>query len=198
MTDDQLIDRFLDGNIQAFNLLVGRWHKPIYNFTLRYLGNPEDAKDITQKTFIKVYKNIKKLKDRKKFSAWLYQIALNLCRDETKRRHRLLSIQTLEKNNHRGAMDAMPSLSEKAPNPEKQLQRSELKNILQQALNHIPEEQKIVVIMKELQGFKFTEIAEILDTPVNTVKSRMYYGLNALRKVLNQWKINKEAIHYEL
>ena len=80
MTDEQLIQKYLDGDIEAFNTLVWRWQKPIYNFTLRYFKDREHAKDATQRVFVKVFKNLKHLKDSRKFSSWIYQIALNLCK----------------------------------------------------------------------------------------------------------------------
>ncbi len=199
MTDDQLIEQFLAGNLQAFNLLVWRWQKPIYNFALRFLGNAEDAHEVTQKTFIKAYKKLHTLKDRHKFNTWLHQIALNLCRDENKRRRRrtFISLDQIEpKWQSRLEKKTLPGVE--GATVEKALQQIELQQILQQALERIPEEQRTVVILKELQGMKFTEIAELLGISVNTVKSRMYYGLNALRKILNQWNIDREAIYDDL
>ncbi len=199
MTDDQLIEQFLAGNLQAFNLLVWRWQKPIYNFALRFLGNADDAHEVTQKTFIKAYKKLHTLKDRHKFNTWLHQIALNLCRDENKRRRRrtFISLDRIEpKWQSRLEKKTLPGIE--GATVEKALQQMELQQILQQALERIPEEQRTVVILKELQGMKFTEIAELLGISVNTVKSRMYYGLNALRKILNQWNIDREAIYDDL
>ncbi len=190
MTDAQLIQQYLAGDVQAFNMLVWRWQKPVYNFILRYLGREEDAKDLTQKTFIKAYKNLRNLKDHRKFASWLYQIALNLCRDEQKKKRPNFSLESINENHH--------LLTVSARNPEQNLQRTELAILLQKALNLIPEEQRTVVILKEFQGFKFAEIAELLDIPVNTAKSRMYYGLNALRKILNQWHIDLEALYHDL
>jgi len=82
--------------------------------------------------------------------------------------------------------------------PDTDFEKQELGVILHQALNKINEEQRIVVIMKEYEGFKFREIAEMLQISENTVKARMYYGLNALRKILEKWNINQETVRYEL
>lgn len=200
MTDDQLIGRFLGGDVEAFNTLMWRWQKPIYNFVLRYLGNIEDAKDITQRSFIKAYKNLRYLKDPRKFSSWLYQIALNLCKDESKSRYKQSrsSLDMLQEESNFDISNETDDSAFKPHSPERTLQRVELRALLERALKQIPEEQKTVVIMKEFQGLKFVEIAEILDLPVNTVKSRMYYGLHALRKILDKWEIDLEAIHDEV
>jgi RNA polymerase sigma factor (sigma-70 family) len=90
------------------------------------------------------------------------------------------------------------SSSQRSDNPERQLQQSELSEMLQQALMELNEEQREVVIMKEYEGLKFREIAEVLNISENTVKSRMYYGLDGLRKILERKQINKDTIGYEL
>ena len=97
-------------------------------------------------------------------------------------------------------MDALPQhpISEDVlANPDQQVQQNDLESILQLALKQIPAEQRIVVIMKEYEGLKFREIADILDEPENTVKSRLYYGLKKLRTLFEQWNIELEALRYE-
>ena len=97
-------------------------------------------------------------------------------------------------------MDALPkhpAAESLIANPDRQIQQSQLGSILQLALNQLPAEQRIVVIMKEYEGLKFREIAEILEEPENTVKSRMYYGLKKLRTLFEQWNIELEALRYE-
>lgn len=200
MTDEQLIADYLTGDVKAFNTLVRRWQKPIYNFTLQYLRDAENAKDATQRVFIKAYHNLKFLKNRKKFSSWLYQIALNLCRDETKSKYHQTT-SSLDELKETARFDVSSETEESAyqmHSPEDAMERKDLRKVLEKALDRIPAEQKEVVIMKEFQGLKFIEIAEILGLPINTVKSRMYYGLHALRKILDQWKIDREALSYEL
>ena len=198
MTDEQLIKKFLSGNISAFNTLVWRWEKNLYNFTLRYLGDREESKDICQKTFIRAYGNLHRLRDPNRFSTWLYQIAVNLCRDELKRRnrHETFSLDKLQENNNGTASPVDTKKSQ--DNPDRIVENVDLRDLLNRALQTIPAEQRVVIIMKEYQGLKFTEIAEILETSTNTAKSRMYYGLRTLRKVFKQWKINKEMLGYEV
>src|SRR5574341_818274 len=207
MTDGDLINKFLSGQntpegINAFNTLVWRWEKPVYNFILRYLGKREEARDLAQQVFIKVYRNLPRLKDRERFSPWIYQIAANLCRDTIKqnRRRQAFSLENLQEN---GVLDeaAHPGLAvlpEAALHPDRVVSRNELRDILEKALQEIPEEQRVVVVMKEYQGLKFTEIAEALGVSVNTIKSRMYYGLSALKKILAQWQIDEEVMLYDV
>lgn len=200
MTDIQLIEKFLDGEVNAFNTLVWRWEKSLYNFILRYIGNREEAKDLCQRTFIRVYKNLGRLRNPQKFSSWIYQIAVNICRDEMKRRGRnnTLSLESLQEKSN-GQTNMRPEIATASTiDPDEALLNRDLRDVLHRALGEIPEEQRLVIIMKEYQGLKFTEIAEILQTSVNTVKSRMYYGLSGLRKVFKKWKINEEMLKYEV
>lgn len=190
MTDAKLVKNFRDGDIEAFNRLVERWQQRIHRFAYRYFASHDEAKEITQKTFIRAYKKLNTLDDADKFAGWIYRIANNLCLDETKRAGRRRS----------ASMEALPDhpvAENLAANPDQQVQQSELGSILQLALKQLPPEQRIVVIMKEYQELKFREIADILDEPENTVKSRLYYGLNKLRTLFEQWNIKLENLRYE-
>ncbi|MEE4312803.1 MAG: sigma-70 family RNA polymerase sigma factor [candidate division KSB1 bacterium] len=197
MNDADLIKKYLDGDINSFNTLVWRWEKPLYNFSVRFLGDTELAKDVTQKAFIKAYKNLKGLKDPSKFSSWIYQITSNLCKDEFKsmKRHQSISLELMMENHKDHRFDLADS---SLPDPSADMNQIELEELIKRALQSIPVEQRIVIIMKEYQGLKFAEIAETLGESINTVKSRMYYGLNALRKVFNRWNINEEVLQYEM
>lgn len=190
MNDAQLVEEFRGGNMDAFNALVERWQQRIHRFAYRYFSSHDEAMEITQKTFIKAYNKLNTLEDVEKFSSWIYRIANNLCLDEMKRAGRRRSTPMEALGQH-------PAAKSIAENPDLPIQQQELGSILQQALNQLPPEQRIVVIMKEYEGLKFREIADILDEPENTVKSRMYYGLTSLRSIFEQWNIEMEALYYE-
>jgi RNA polymerase sigma-70 factor, ECF subfamily len=189
MNDSQLIEQIRSGNTGAFNHLVTRWQKPIHRFAFRYFADNNDAADITQKTFIKAYQSLDSLQDTDKFSSWIYRIASNLCIDETRRNGKQKS----------SPLESWIESSEVAAvnTPETKLEKNELGKLMQKALLAIPYDQRTVIILKEYEGLKFREIAHILQESENTVKSRMYYGLNALRKVFKKWNIEKEALYYE-
>ena len=199
MTDADLITRFRGGQVTAFNTLVWRWQQRLYNFVLRYAGNREASCDLCQQIFIRAYRSLEQLRDPERFSTWLYQIALNACRDQQRRdlRHPICSLDKIQEEDDR----QHPLLQEppgQPPAPDTRVERRDLRDLLEQALHEIPEEQRVVVVMKEYQGLKFTEIAAILQIPVSTVKSRLYYGLKALKKIFDQWGISEENIGYEL
>lgn len=185
--DAQLVESLQEGNERAFHLLLQRWNEPIFNFCLRLTGDADDASDCTQKTFIKVYQRIGVLKNPMALKSWMYQIALNQCRDEIKRRNRFRFLRFGEHNEEHTQADMTsyePISTDLMDNPEVSLQRSQLRVMLDAALMKIPAEQREIVVMKELQQLTFPEIAVVLGISENTIKSRLYYGLKALHKIL--------------
>ena len=196
MTDAELIRRFRDGESHAFNGLAGRWQPRLYNFILRQVGDREEVHDLCQKVLIKAHRSLRRLRDPGKFSTWIYQIAVNTCRDELRRRrrHPTISLESLEN----GADRRAGATANASARTDAGIHECELRDLLNRALQCIPQEQRTIVVMKEYQDLKFTEIAAIMKLPVNTVKSRLYYGLNNLRKQLDQWNITPETIDYEM
>lgn len=191
VTDEALIIRFLNGDTEAFNTLVSRWQKPIHNFVLRYACDPDQAQDLTQQTFIRAYRGLRKLDNPARFSSWLYRIALNAARDAGRSSQRHPTVSTSDEavaNRLSVPADVLPDSA---------AHRRSLRDVLHRALQEIPEEQRVIVIMKEYQGLKFREIAEALELPINTVKSRLYYGLKALRKLFDQWNVTEEVVWYD-
>jgi RNA polymerase sigma-70 factor (ECF subfamily) len=184
--DAQLIQQFCKGNVGAFNELVERWQPRIHRVAYRYFNSHDEAMDIGQKTLIKVYGKLHTLDDAVAFPSWIYRIANNLCLDESRRAGRRRK-KPLESANNNPAAETTDQL----------LQQNDLGAILQQALQQLPPEQRMVVIMKEYEELKFTEIADALDAPESTVKSRLYTGLRKLNEIFTQWNINKEDLYYE-
>ena len=197
MTDEQLVARFIDGDTTAFNALARRWQRPIYNFILKYSGDREDAGDLCQKTMIRAFRSLDRLRDPDRFSSWLYQIAVNISRDGARNR-KLRSTVPIDSRDP----DILDGIREMATDgrdhPDAAAHGRDVRELLSRALQAIPEEQRVVVVMKEYQGLRFTEIAEALQIPINTAKSRMYYGLSALRKLFDQWKIDEEMLGYDM
>lgn len=199
MHSDTLLVRAREGDKDAQGKLVQLWYKRIYNFGYKFFFDHDQATEVTQKTFISMHRNIGQLNDPARFRSWLYTIAVNFCREElrkqkTKRSVSLTDLQPGEsEESYRWEESAL-----RHDNPERQLRHSELSDILQRCLLELSEEQRVVVIMKEYEGLKFREIAEALNVSENTVKSRMYYGLDGLKKILERNNITKETIGYEL
>jgi RNA polymerase sigma factor (sigma-70 family) len=199
MHSDTLVTRAKEGDQSAQGKLMQLWYKRIYNFGYKFFMDHDLAMEVSQKTFISMYKNLPGLQDNARFKSWLYKIAVNYCREELRKKKgdRSLSFDVVW-NRDAEESPKWESAGQRFDNPESQLQRMELADILQQALSELNAEQREVVIMKEYEGLKFREIAEVLNISENTVKSRMYYGLDGLRKILDRKNINKDTIGYEL
>ena len=183
---EHLIDRVKRGDEKAFTQLVSAWHKRIYNFALRFCGQEEMAEEVVQQTFIQVYQKVRQLKDNSSFKPWLYRIASNCCNNEGRKVSR----------NKKLMLEGVGEEWDDPETPETIYRQKELSNLVMQVLQMIPKEQRTVIIMKEYEGLKFKEIAAALGESQNTIKSRMYYGLEAMRKILLSKNLSKE-IYYE-
>jgi len=180
LSDEQLVALTVKGDVSAFNEIVARWENKLYHFVYRYLGDPEEAKDITQESFVRAYSHLDGFRGQSKFSSWLYQIALNLCRSKLRRQKArpTVSIDDREDEN------PLWAVVDERPTPADSTLEQERAVAVREALAQLPEAQRTVIILKEYNGLKFREIAEILDTPESTVKSRLYHGLENLAQAL--------------
>ena len=182
-TDEELIFALQTGDLESLSMLIGRWEQPLHRFVYRMVPRKEDVQDICQETFLRVLNKADRFRSGSRFSTWMYQIALNLCRDKMRRRRRwsLLVADDLEIND-----EITPQAPGGEGDPAAEAERHELSDAVMRALEEIPAPQREVLILKEFEGLKFKEIAVILGCPESTVKSRMYGGLNGLREVLTR------------
>lgn len=199
MHSDTLLQRAAQGDQNAQGKLVQLWYKRIYNFGFKFFLDHDLAMEVTQKTFISMCRNLPALQDTGKFKSWLYKIAVNYCREEVRKKQNSRATP-FEKvwNIESEHSPRWESSTKRSDDPDRQFQHNEVSDILQEALMAISDDQREVVIMKEYEGLKFREIAEALNISENTVKSRMYYGLDNLKKILEKMNINKDTINYEL
>ncbi|MBI4455051.1 MAG: sigma-70 family RNA polymerase sigma factor [Acidobacteria bacterium] len=190
-SDEYLIQKYLHGDTSRFNVLIQRWQKRIFNFIYRNLGDYEEARDLTQDTFAKVFLKLKDLDDTSKFSSWIYKVALNECRMAFRRAkgRQKVPLEIYHQTEAQG--DEFCRIKSEEESPEEHLQKKESVDRLREMIRMIPEEQRAVILMKEYENLKFHEIAEILDVPLSTVKSRMYLGLRTLRRLLIQKELTR-------
>ena len=181
-TDEELVARSQSGDLESFNQLVVRWERPIYALAYRVIGREEDARDVAQESFLRAFRALGGFKGEAKFSSWLYRITLNLCRDWIRRERRTPVAQAPE------GVDLIELASESTPveSIEDLVSRKELGRAVARAMSSLPEEQRTAIILKEYQGLTFQEIADLLDCPLSTVKTRLYQGLSVLRRQLEQ------------
>ncbi len=178
-TDQYLLDLAVRGDADSFGRLVERWQSRVFGFILRYTGDREDARDLTQDTFAKAYQNLGRLSDPTSFPAWVYKIALNECRMRFRRSRKSKRVDLDEERE-----TARAEVDEKTP--ETAYRQTELQRVFRSVFEELPGEQRAVIVMKEYQGLKFREIAEILDVPLSTVKSRLYLGLKTLKVLVEK------------
>lgn len=184
-TDEELLRALRGGDTDSLGVLVARWEQPLFRFVYRLLPRQDDARDICQETFLRVLAKADRFREGSRFSTWMYQIALNLCRDQARRRRRWRLLISERVDPAEQPRRPSPAVSTQQ-DPETVAERRERSAAVLQALERIPAEQREVLVLKEFEGLKFREIAEILDCPESTVKSRMYYGLSGLRAVLER------------
>ncbi len=185
LSDDQIIERTLAGETDAFSLLVRRWERPIYGLSLRMLGRDEDARDVCQETFLAAFRNLRKFRGDAKFSSWLYRIALNACHSRLRKQGAVFE-QSIDQEDEDGRKFELADAG--AENLSERLHRDQRANMVRKALQTLPAEMRQVIIMKEYEELTFAEIAEVLQIPVSTVKSRVYTGLQQMRAKLEKMR----------
>lgn len=179
MDEKHILERAKRGELDAFEELVRRYEKRVYAVALRSSGSPEDAADIVQEVFLRAWRSIESFRGDSGFSTWLFRITMNLCVDFARHKQAQPQTQSMvdEEENERPMPDT-------APMPEEHLENRELGRELAAALEEISEEHRRIVLLRDVSGMSYTEIAEVLEISEGTVKSRLSRARIALRKVL--------------
>jgi len=181
MNERDLISRSQSGDLQAFNDLVEIYQRSVYNLALRMLGSAETAEDATQDTFIAAYRGMARFRGGS-FKAWVFKIAANSCRDKM-RSSRRASVTSLD-NLIEEAGDFIAD--DEAESPEDFAERRELGRLLSGSLSCLPEDQRLVVVLSDVQGLSYEEIAQVTGVSLGTVKSRLNRARSRLRDLLRQ------------
>ncbi len=183
--DRELAERAGRGDVDAYNILVSRWEKKLYNYLLRVTGNRDDALDLAQEAFFKAYRSLSTLGEAAKFPQWLFRIAHNLACSKFRADGRRPQAESESwQDGREGAAPAAgaPVLLGAGP----RVYPLELELIVARALEELSPDQRQAVLLKVVYGFKFAEIAEILSCPISTVKSRIYAGFEQLKRALGE------------
>jgi len=168
--DKDLVKRCLSGDLKAFEILLERYQKPVFNVALRLLSNTEDAADVTQATFVKAYEKLNSYDSRYKFFSWLYRIAVNTSLNilEQKKRSDLLGDKDVSDGNRL----------------EEELQAAERVEKLEDAILNLPVEYRVVIVLRHFHDQTYEDMATILDLPEKTVKSRLFTARQMLKDLL--------------
>jgi RNA polymerase sigma-70 factor, ECF subfamily len=188
-TDEDLMVAYQQGEVRAFEVLLTKHRKPIFNFILRFVGDKETAEDVLQETFMRVIRGAETYKRQAKFTTWVYTIARNLCVDMSRRRkhrkHASLDAPIGSDDNAGTLLDVVPSADMSS---ERQTINKQLHAEMQRAIDALQEDQREVFVLREFMDMPFKEIAEVVGVSENTIKSRMRYALEKLRLELDRYK----------
>lgn len=170
--DNILVRRCLEGDKKAFEEIVDRYQKKVFNAAFRILNDYEDAADVAQSVFIRVYENLEKFSARYKFFSWLYKITINESLNFLKQRKEIGGIAAEEVAD--------------AKTPEDLYKDVELSESIQQALMQIGLDYRLVIVLRYFQDLSYNEISYVLDTPEKTVKSRLFTARNLLKNIMSE------------
>ncbi len=175
LDDDRLMERVAEGEEAAFAVLVTRWEDPVFAFLLHMLGNREEAEDLAQDTFLRLYDRAGRYRSDGLFRSWLFRIAGNLARSALRRRRVLRWVRFEPTTHDRADTEAGPDAA---------LERNEVRKAVREAVARLPWRQRQAVVLKRFQGLSYREIADVMDTTVPAVESLMQRAVSALRKEL--------------
>jgi RNA polymerase sigma-70 factor, ECF subfamily len=185
--DREVVASCLRGNREAFDVLVEKYYKKIYNLAYRFVGDTEEANDLAQEIFTAAYKNLKKFRGDAKFSTWLFQIATNRGKNRfkyLKRRGYFANKGHSEEEDDRDSLQrAIPDYS---TNPETMLAGKQIQRIVQEAIDDLDPDHKEIVILRDIEGFSYDEIAQMLNLPEGTTKSRLHRARMVVKEKLKK------------
>jgi RNA polymerase sigma-70 factor, ECF subfamily len=194
--DAALIADLKAGSEEAFGILIAQYHQPLYSLIARSLNDPADAADITQEVFIKVFRSIRGFHGEASLRTWLYRIALHEASNQRRwwSRHKKQEITidspTESDDDESAGLCLSATLADHADSPFDHASQAETRERVEAALRQLPEAFRTVVILREIEGFAYEEISEILNVNLGTIKSRLTRGRSALRALL----VNKSVI----
>ena len=183
-TDELIVERAMTGDAEAFGEIVKRWERRIFALSYGMLGREEDARDATQETFIAAFRNLRNFRGEAKVSSWLHRIAVNQCISR-QRRAKVRSESALDDEQETNATKFSSPLSY---SPARLAEGRQETVAVRRAVNSLPVELRQVVVMKEFEELTFREIADALDVPLSTVKSRLYTALKQLQMRLQRFE----------
>lgn len=181
--EKNLVEQAKQGNIQAFETLILTYEKMVYNIAFRMLQHSEDARDISQEVFLKAYRSLANFDGKSKFSTWLYRIAVNTCIDEIRKQKGRLTY-SLEEELESTEGSYQKQFADAGQTPEDSLLHLEMQKEVVDALNTLSEEHRTVVVLRDIQGFSYEEIAKMTNTTLGTVKSRIARARSQLKNTI--------------
>ncbi|MGF7056529.1 RNA polymerase sigma factor [Brassicibacter mesophilus] len=189
----RLIKKCTKGDIEAFEELIAKYEKTAYNIALKMLRNQDDAMDISQEAFIKVFKSIKTFNFESSFSTWLYRIVTNTCLDFLRKKNN--NVYSIDSPINTEDGEIQRDIPDTVNTPEEMLEKQLTKELVQKSINKLDNNHKAVIILRDIEGFSYEEISRILDCSLGTVKSRISRARNNLKDIiLKDTEQNTESV----
>ncbi|MFA5742680.1 MAG: RNA polymerase sigma factor [Candidatus Paceibacterota bacterium] len=180
-SDLDLIEQYLKGNEKALEFLIKKYLKPVYGFVFRYTGNAADADDIAQETFVKAWRSIKKFDQEKSFKTWIFTIAKNTAIDFFKKRKTIPFSNFEDENGYNFIAD---NLASQSLSPAQEAEKKETAGFVSSAISQLSSNYQKIISLRHDKDLTFQEIADFLDEPINTVKSRYRRAVIAAKKII--------------
>lgn len=197
LTDEALVQKFRQTKDSIyFKSLVRRYQNRLFNAALRILGNSEEAEEVVQDAFVKVHQNLDRFRNQASFGAWVFKIAHNICMDVQRNRHRKRGLRVLafdpqstldSETTADSHTQTVSQIADPSMNPAQKLEFDEQEEVVSKALSALPEPQRTVLILFDVEGFTYQEVAEIIGSSVGTVRSRLHYGRIKMRELLDPY-----------
>jgi RNA polymerase sigma-70 factor (ECF subfamily) len=183
----RLVRAFLEDDKNAFDQLILLRKRMVFNLCFRFLGNYEDADDCAQEVFLKVYRSLKKFRFESNFTTWLYRITVNTCKNKLNSLDYRLRFKKMRINNNKPKEEDSPQsveIGDETYSPDSSLKRKEISQLIQEAVNKLPAPQKMVVVLRDMEGRSYEEIVEFTGFKLGTVKSKLSRARQELRETL--------------
>lgn len=181
-SDEELVRLHLQGDLEAFRELVGRYTGAMYNLAYRYTADRMAAEDIAQETFLRVYQALPRSRLELPFKPWLFRIAVNLCRDWAARKRPLAFAQLGNEDD-----SLVESIPDEEPLPLERVEAGELEEMVRQAVAELAPPYRVAITLRYTEGLSYQQMAEVLDIPLNTVRTHLFRAKQRLRQVLERW-----------
>lgn len=191
-----LVNRCREGDLAAYDQLMQQYEKKVYSLCFRMAGNHDDAADLAQEAFLKAFRALPSFKGQSSFSTWLYRIVTNTCLDEKRRLAKKTPVVSLDKRLEMDDGELALTLPGNSPDPLKATLDGELQREIQALLDKLPAEQRIVMIMRDIEGYSYEEMAIALQLSMGTLKSRINRARSKLRDLyLHQQEHFRQEVH---
>lgn len=187
-SDLELVERVQNGHVESFEVLVRRYQQRVYNQICRMVRSPEDAADLTQEVFLKVYSSLNRFRGQASFQTWLYRVTANLCVDRHRRTQRAPQVSlSLDAPTETEDGEVERDVADWAGSPETDALTGELQVRVREAVWKLSDKLRAVVVLHDLQGCSYEEIADVLQIPLGTVQSRLFHARAELRRMLAEY-----------